>query len=90
MVRRLVLMTGSHHMHVFWYESGVNETPAQLQIMYIIDQQRWIPRRSAFLRPPNMEKENEIRDAGTQFVANVIRLIRAQVLSQIRSVGTRG
>ncbi|MCA9140886.1 MAG: hypothetical protein KDB00_29145 [Planctomycetales bacterium] len=60
MTRRLVLMTGSHHMHVFWYESGIEQTPAQLQIMYYIDQQRWIPRRSAFLRPPNMGKENEL------------------------------
>lgn len=60
MTRRLVLMTGSHHMHVFWYESGLDKTPAQLQIMYYIDQQRWIPRKSAFLRPPDLEKENEL------------------------------
>jgi viroplasmin and RNaseH domain-containing protein len=33
MKRRLVLMTGSHHMHVFWYESGFDTMPAQLQIM---------------------------------------------------------
>lgn len=58
--RRLVLMTGSHHMSVFWYESGIDKTPAQLQIMYYIDGQRWIPRKSAFLRPPSMEKENEL------------------------------
>ena len=42
MTRRLVLMTGSHRAHVFWYESGFDKTPAQLQIMYVIDQQRWI------------------------------------------------
>lgn len=58
--RRLVLMTGSHHMHVLWYESGIEQTPAQLPIVYYIDQQRWIPRRSAFLRPPNMATENEL------------------------------
>ncbi len=58
--RRLVLMTGSHHAHVFWYESGLDKTPGQLQIMYLIDQQRWIPRESFFLRPPNMEKESEL------------------------------
>ena len=60
MTRRLVLMTGSHHAHVFWYESGFDKTPAQLQIMYVIDQQRWVPRRSFFLRPPSMAKENEL------------------------------
>ena len=60
MTRRLVLMTGSHHAHVFWYESGYDKTPAQLQIMYLIDRQRWIPRKSFFMRPPQMEKENEL------------------------------
>ncbi|MDV6034236.1 MAG: hypothetical protein F9B45_29905 [Phycisphaera sp. RhM] len=60
MTRRLVLMTGSHHMHIFWYESGIDKTPAQLPILFLIDQQRWIPRQSAFLRPPNMEKGHEL------------------------------
>ncbi|QEG02720.1 hypothetical protein Mal15_68410 [Stieleria maiorica] len=60
LTRRLVLMTGSHHMHIFWYESGLEQTPAQLPILFLIDQQRWIPRRSAFLRPPNMDKEHEL------------------------------
>ncbi|MCC9601307.1 cytochrome c3 family protein [Stieleria sp. JC731] len=58
--RKLVLMTGSHHMQVFWYESGYDQTPAQLQIMYYIDGGRWIPRRSAFLRHPNMHKDYEL------------------------------
>ncbi len=60
MTRRLVLMTGSHHMHVFWYESGFDKTPAQLPILFLIDQQRWIPRRSAFLRTPNSDKGHEL------------------------------
>lgn len=58
--RKLVMMTGSHHMHVFWYESGIEKTPAQLPILYLIDEARWIPRRSAFLRPPTMEKTHEL------------------------------
>ena len=60
LTRRLVLMTGSHHINVFWYESGIDKTPAQLPITYYIDGQRWIPRKSAFLRPPSMETENEL------------------------------
>ncbi len=54
MKRRLVLITGSHHMHVFWYESDFQRTPAMLPILYLIDQDRWIPRRSAFLRAPEL------------------------------------
>ena len=58
--RQLILMTGSHHAHVFWYDAGFEGTPAQMQIMYLIKEKRWIPRKSFFLRPPSMEKENEL------------------------------
>jgi hypothetical protein len=58
--RQLVMMTGSHHMHVFWYESDSEHTPAQLPIVYLIDQHRWIPRRSAFLRPSDFPKTTEL------------------------------
>lgn len=50
--KELVLMTGSHHMSVFWYESPFDRTPAMLPVVYLLDQQRWIPRNSAFVRPP--------------------------------------
>ncbi len=56
---RLVMMTGSHHMHVFWYDSGVAKTPSMLPIVYLLDQQRWIPRGSAFLRTPGHDYEAE-------------------------------
>ena len=53
--KELVLMTGSHHMSVFWYESAFDRTPAMLPIVYLRDQQRWIPRNAAFVRPPGEE-----------------------------------
>ncbi|WP_197455232.1 cytochrome c3 family protein [Stieleria neptunia] len=56
---RLVMMTGSHHMHVFWYDSGVEKSPSMLPIVYLLDQQRWIPRGSAFLRTPGNTYEAE-------------------------------
>ncbi len=58
--RRLVMMTGSHQMHVFWYESGIDKTPAKLPINYLIDRQQWIPRRSAFLKSPETADDNEL------------------------------
>ena len=30
--REIVMMTGSHHMHAFWYDSGVKRTPGLLQL----------------------------------------------------------
>lgn len=49
--RRLLLTTGSHHMHVFWYETDVSRTLSMLPIVYRLDQKKWIPRDAAFLRP---------------------------------------
>ncbi|WP_283432390.1 hypothetical protein [Neorhodopirellula lusitana] len=52
---RLVMMTGSHHMHVFWYESEIEKNPNMLPIVFLIEQKRWIPRRSSLLNPPESE-----------------------------------
>lgn len=54
--RRIVLMTGSHHMHIFWYETKtVTGNLGMLPVVYLIKQERWIPRSSAFLIPPGHE-----------------------------------
>lgn len=58
--RPLVLMTGSHHMHVFWYESDFDFAPALLPILYLIKENKWIPRHSAFLRPPDFPSGIEL------------------------------
>ena len=58
--RKLLMMTGSHHMHVFWYQSDLVGTPGQLDIVYLLDQQQWIPRKSSFLQPPKKSKFIEL------------------------------
>ncbi len=58
--RKFVMMTGSHHMHVFWYESDLQRTPAQLPIVYLIDQARWVPRHSVFLQRPEEPVAHEL------------------------------
>lgn len=55
--REIVMMTGSHHMHVFWYESDSKGGPGELGIVYLKKEQRWIPRLSSFLRPPDAPEE---------------------------------
>jgi hypothetical protein len=49
----LALVTGSHHMQVYWYETGEGRKLGQLPFVYLKTEQRWIPRRSAFMRPPH-------------------------------------
>lgn len=50
--RQIVMLTGSHQQQVYWYRTSHNRLLGQLPGMYLIDEQRWIPRRAGFLRPP--------------------------------------
>jgi hypothetical protein len=50
--RQIVMTTGSHHQQVYWYRTDRGRLLGQLPGMYLIAQQRWIPRRAAFLAPP--------------------------------------
>ena len=50
--RQVAMITGSHHQQVYWYATGQNRLLGQLPAAYLIDEQRWIPRRSAVLHPP--------------------------------------
>lgn len=50
--RRVVLTTGSHHEQAYWV---AGKRPGDLRLfpwIWLIADQRWIPRRDAFLQPP--------------------------------------
>jgi hypothetical protein len=49
--RQIVMITGSHHQQVYWYRTDKSRVIGQLPSMYLIAEQRWIPRGSAFLSP---------------------------------------
>ncbi len=46
------LMTGSHHMQLYWISLGIGRNLGLLPIVYLNEAKRWVPRRSVFLRPP--------------------------------------
>lgn len=51
--RRVVLTTGSHHEQGYWV---AGRRPGELRLfpwIWIVSEQRWIPRRDAFLQPPD-------------------------------------
>jgi hypothetical protein len=50
--RPIVMSTGSHHMQVYWYPTGKSRIIGQLPHIWLKEDERWIPRNSAFLRPP--------------------------------------
>jgi nitrate/TMAO reductase-like tetraheme cytochrome c subunit len=46
------LVTGSHHMQIYWYEMGESRKLGQLPYVYMLDDKRWVPRATVFLEPP--------------------------------------
>ncbi|MGI9242281.1 MAG: multiheme c-type cytochrome, partial [Verrucomicrobiales bacterium] len=55
----IVMTTGSHHMQVYWFDSGEGREVGQLPFVYLLDQERWIPRTAAFLRDPRIPRSDE-------------------------------
>jgi hypothetical protein len=49
----VTLVTGSHHMQIYWYETGHDRSLAQLPFAFLKADERWVPRRSIFLEPPD-------------------------------------
>lgn len=49
----VVMTTGSHHMQVYWLAMGIERTLGVLPILYLKEEQRWIPRKAAWISPPN-------------------------------------
>ncbi|MCH2171705.1 C cytochrome precursor [Myxococcota bacterium] len=56
--RRVVLSTGSHHMQVYWAETENARTLEMLPFSYLVDEQRWVRRRSNFLLPPERSESS--------------------------------
>jgi hypothetical protein len=48
----VTLVTGSHHMQIYWYETGHDRSLGQLPFAFLRADQRWVPRSSIFLEPP--------------------------------------
>ena len=51
--RRVVMITGSHHQHIYWYATGHDRALNVLPGVYLIADQRWAPRSAVVLHPPN-------------------------------------
>ena len=57
---RVGLVTGSHHMQVFWIPSGDGNTQVGFPFTWLIPEQRWVPRNSTFIRPPDVAHRAEV------------------------------
>ncbi|MDP6579851.1 MAG: hypothetical protein QF681_04265 [Vicinamibacterales bacterium] len=50
--RQVVMITGSHHQNIYWYETGHDRGLNVLPSVYLIKEQRWASRSAVVLHPP--------------------------------------
>ena len=53
------MTTGSHHQQIYWYATGHDRLLGQLPAIRLTADDRWIPRRSAVMHPPNVPLVSE-------------------------------
>jgi hypothetical protein len=54
--RRVVMTTGSHHYQAYWLEGDAAGDLQVFPFVFLLgDERRWIPRRDAFVEPPDAE-----------------------------------
>ena len=51
--RQVVMITGSHHQNIYWYATGHERTLNILPAVYLLNEERWVPRDAVVLHPPN-------------------------------------
>jgi predicted CXXCH cytochrome family protein len=56
---RIAMITGSHHMQVFWVAEGHGNMQIGFPFTWLIPEKRWVPRNSTFVRPPETEHRPE-------------------------------
>lgn len=53
------LVSGSHHMQVFWIPLGMGNAMRGFPFTWLIPEKRWVPRGMTFVRPPEMAHQAE-------------------------------
>jgi hypothetical protein len=51
-LRKIVLVTGSHHQQFFWYETGEGRYVAEFPLAWSIRDSRWLPVSTMVMSPP--------------------------------------
>lgn len=56
----IVLVTGSHHMQIYWYSRGPDLPLGGVPFLYLKEDQKWIPIEAAFIQPPSSTPKNTV------------------------------
>ncbi len=54
------LVTGSHHMQVFWLPVPAGNAQVGFPFTWLIEDKRWVPRQDAFIRDPQAPPQTEV------------------------------
>lgn len=63
--RPITLVTGSHHMQIYWYATSNSRALGQLPVHYHKEEQKWIPADASLITPP--------KPPGTPFASQTSR-----------------
>jgi len=58
--RKIVLVTGSHRMQIYWMATGDTRRLEMLPIVYLYEVERWVPRTSVFLMRDTTDYHGEV------------------------------
>lgn len=58
-LRRISMVTGSHHMQAYWVPASAGNSQLSLPFTYLFDDHRWVPRSQVFLHPPEQDHYDE-------------------------------
>ena len=50
--KEIVMVTGSHHMQIYWFASGNSRKLEQFPFVYLLGEEQWIPQKTHFLMEP--------------------------------------
>lgn len=62
--RRITMLTGSHHMQACWVDDRHGNRQYNFPFVYLFEQERWVPRRSVFLRDPDVRRWIQVWNVG--------------------------
>lgn len=61
---QIVLVTGSHHMQVYWYPKGEDRELARIPFTFVLEG-GWVPLRAVFLQPPEENQPVKVQHTET-------------------------
>jgi predicted CXXCH cytochrome family protein len=58
--RRIGMVTGSHHMQVYWLPTRFGNLQVAFPFAYLLDDQRWVPLKDTFLKDPALPQNQNL------------------------------